>query len=170
MAWSLSATVAGEPTSQLCRAQYSGVTSESGTSGLCFRNSVNWNDARSGRKYSCIIRPSMPPAESRIASASVSAMKISRTRRQSARLGVRPLRAAPSSTDSQWLATYAGLRFRLIGQKPRSPASLSVSEPLLTPATPIGGGGLFHRRGGGRPPARHPAPLLSRPELLLFFE
>jgi hypothetical protein len=66
---------------------------------------VNWNDASRGRKYSSIIRPIMPPAESRMASASVSATKISRTRRQSARLGVRPLRAAPISTDSQWLAT-----------------------------------------------------------------
>src|SRR5436309_861579 len=112
-------TVAGEPTSQLWRAQYSGVTSESGTSGWCLRYSVNWNDASSGRKYSRIMRPIMPPAESRIASASVSAMKTSRTRRQSARLGVRPLRAAPCSTASQWLPTYAGLRFRLIGQKPR---------------------------------------------------
>ena len=97
--------MAGEPTSQLCRAQYSGVTSESGTSGRCFRYSVNWNDARSGRKYSVIMRPIMPPAERRMASASVSAMKTSRTRRQSARFGVRPLRAAPCSTDSQWLAT-----------------------------------------------------------------
>ena len=105
MAWSFSATVAGEPTSQLCRAQYSGVTSESGTSGRCFRNSVNWKDARSGRKYSVIMRPIMPPAESRSASASVSATKTSRTRRHSARFGVRPVRAAPCSTDSQWLAT-----------------------------------------------------------------
>ena len=40
-----------------------------------------------------------------MASASVSAMKTSRTRRQSERLAVRPLRAAPISTDSQWLDT-----------------------------------------------------------------
>ena len=97
--------MAGEPTSQLCRAQYSGVTSESGTSGRCFRYSVNWNAASSGRKYSVIMRPIIPPADSRIASASVSATKTSRTSRQSERLGVRPLRAAPCSTESQWLAT-----------------------------------------------------------------
>ena len=30
------------------------------------------------------------------------------------------------------------MRLRLIGQNPRSPASFSVSDPLLTPATPIG--------------------------------
>ena len=57
---------------------------------------------------------------------------------------MRPLRAAPCSTDSQWLPTYVGFRFRLIGQKPRSPASFSVSEPLLTPATPIGGCGFWN--------------------------
>ena len=45
-----------------------------------------------------------------MASASVSAMKISRTSRQSERLGVRPLLAAPISTDSQWLPTYAGIQ------------------------------------------------------------
>ena len=97
--------MAGEPTSQLWRAQYSGVTSESGTSGRCLRNSVNPKEASSGRKYSRICRPIIPPADSRMASASVSATKISRTSRQSRFRGVRPLRAAPISTDSQWLAT-----------------------------------------------------------------
>src|SRR5262249_20581373 len=58
---SFSATVAGEPTSQLCLAQYSGVTSESGTVGSCFRNSVKPNDTRSGRKYSRICRPTHLP-------------------------------------------------------------------------------------------------------------
>jgi hypothetical protein len=77
---------------------------------------VNWNEDRSGRKYSFIMRPIIPPAESFMASASVSAMKISRTSRHSARFGVRPVFAAPISTDSQWLPTYVGLRFRLIGQ------------------------------------------------------
>ena len=97
--------MAGEPTSQLCLAQYSGVTSESGTTGSCFRYSVKPKAASSGRKYSVIMRPIMPPAERRIASASVSATKTSRTIRQSERLGVRPLRAAPFSTASQWLPT-----------------------------------------------------------------
>ncbi len=101
MPWSFSATVLGEPTSQLCLAQYSGVTSESGTSGECFRYSRNPKAPRSGRKYSRIIRPIMAPAERRMASASVSAMNTSRTIRQSERLGVRPLRAAPCSTASQ---------------------------------------------------------------------
>ena len=31
-----------------------------------------------------------------------------------------------------------------MGQKPRSPASFSVSEPLLTPATPMGGCGFWN--------------------------
>ena len=51
------------------------------------------------------MRPIIPPADRRMASASVSATKISRTSRQSDRFGVRPLRAAPISTDSQWLPT-----------------------------------------------------------------
>ena len=59
----------------------------------------------SGRKYSRIIRPIMPSTDSRQASSSVSATKISRTSRHCARRGVRPVRRAPSSTDSQWLAT-----------------------------------------------------------------
>src|SRR6266446_2563672 len=33
-----------------------------------------------------------------------------------------------------------------MGQKPRSPASLRVSEPLLTPATPMGGCGFWNGR------------------------
>src|SRR2546428_6374494 len=116
------------------------------------------------------MRPIMPPAESRIASASVSAMKTSRTRRHSARFGVRPLRAAPCLTASQWLPTYAGLRFRLIGQKPRSPASFSVSEPLLTPATPIGGGGVLEGPTGGLGGAGHLAGLVAGPYLSLWFD
>src|ERR1700730_17949974 len=83
-------TVAGEPISQLCRAQYSGVTSLSATSGSCFKNWMTPTFVSKGRKYSRIIRPIIPPTDNRQASASVSAAKISRTRRQSARLGPRP--------------------------------------------------------------------------------
>mgnify|MGYP003293491014 CR=1 FL=1 len=50
-------TVAGEPISQLCCAQYSGVTSESGISGSCFRYSRKAKLPSSGRKYSRIMRP-----------------------------------------------------------------------------------------------------------------
>ncbi len=91
----MSDTVAGEPMSQLCFAQYSGVTSESGTDASCLRYSVKPKAASSGRKYSVIMRPIMPPAERRSASASVSATKTSRTIRQSDRwaCGLTPGRA-----------------------------------------------------------------------------
>ena len=47
----------------------------------------------------------MSPVDSRHASSSVSAMNTSRTIRQSLRFGLRPVLAAPISTDSQWLPT-----------------------------------------------------------------
>jgi hypothetical protein len=43
----------------------------------------------------------MSPAESFQASSSVSATKTSRTSRQSCRFGLRPVLAAPASTESQ---------------------------------------------------------------------
>ena len=51
------------------------------------------------------MRPIMPPTESRIASASVSATKTSRTILQSERFAARLPRSAPCSTASQWLPT-----------------------------------------------------------------
>ena len=47
----------------------------------------------------------MSPVDSFHASSSVSATNTSRTSRQSWRLGLRPVLAAPISTDSQWLPT-----------------------------------------------------------------
>src|ERR1700730_16022825 len=72
----------------------------------------------SGRKYSRIIRPIILSTDSRHAAASLSATKISRTSRQSARRGVRSLRRAPSSTDSQWLPAEAGVQVEAHRQEP----------------------------------------------------
>src|SRR6266404_5285952 len=56
-----STTVAGEPISQLCWAQYSGVTSLSATASSCLRNWMTPTLVKSGRKYSRIIRPHPEP-------------------------------------------------------------------------------------------------------------
>ncbi|CPA46660.1 Uncharacterised protein [Mycobacterium tuberculosis] len=68
-----------------------------------------------GSTYSRMARPIVPSTAYRNACSSVSATSTSRTSRQSRRSGVRPLRSAPSSTASQWVATYSVLRSRLMG-------------------------------------------------------
>ena len=59
------------------------------------------------------------------------------------RAAVRPVRRAPFLDRKFPVARDIGrVEVKLIGRKPRSPASFKVSEPLLTPATPIGGYGF----------------------------
>ena len=119
-------------------AQYSGVTSLSATEGRASRNSTTPTSVNSGMKYSRIMRPIMLPTDSRqrlgvgVGDKNLSTRRHCERRRRAA-AAARPL-DIPSGSRHR-----SGLRFRLIGKKPCSPASFNVSEPLLTPATPIGG-------------------------------
>ena len=77
---------------------------------------------------------------------------------------------APASTLSQCDATYAGLRFSDSGRKPRSPASLSVSEFFDSPATPIGGCGVLQRLDVRAQHAEHLLGPVDLPVLALVVE
>ena len=87
-----------------------------------------------------IIRPSVPSSASFCASSVVSATNVSRAILHSERFGVLSDWPAPFSTASQWvLMIRDGMMSLLMGIHPRSPASVSVSEYGVSPATPMGG-------------------------------
>ena len=70
----------------------------------------------------------MPLTAASRASWSVSATYTSRQSRQSFREGVLPDRCAPSSTASQWLLMKSGLKARVRGMKPFSPAIIRLGD------------------------------------------